>query len=96
MAENGKEGIEKLSDLSDLSDVDLVITDIEMPIMDGFDFAKNVRLLDGEQSNVPIIAVSTRVAEKDILKGKAVGFTKHLEKLNKAEVIDAAKEFLQK
>lgn len=50
-AENGKLGLEKLGE----SEFDLVITDINMPVMDGVTFSKNIRETNQKQ---PIIITS--------------------------------------
>ncbi|WP_417884876.1 ATP-binding protein [Zunongwangia sp.] len=54
-AENGKEGLEKLSK----GNFDLVLTDIQMPVMDGFQFINAVRKIPSLQK-IPIIALSGR------------------------------------
>ena len=54
-AENGRQGLEKLN--SD-SDVELIVSDIEMPEMDGVEFIRNVRASD-EFSFLPILVMTT-------------------------------------
>jgi two-component system chemotaxis sensor kinase CheA len=83
---NGQEALTYLN--SEISEVNLIITDIEMPIMDGFEFSKEVRASVKKYANIPIIALSTRVTQQDREKGVGVGFTQHLEKLNKQEVLN--------
>jgi two-component system, chemotaxis family, sensor kinase CheA len=84
-ATNGKEGFDLLMKHKDT--IDIVITDIEMPIMNGFDFCQEVRK-DPHFSDLPIIAVSTKVTDKDREMGKKVGFNQHLEKFKRDQVID--------
>lgn len=92
MVKNGQEGVDYLRDGNS---VDLVLTDIEMPIMDGWQMAKEIRTSNRPYSEIPIIAVSTRHSEKDIAKGKECGFSRHLEKLNRDEVISVIAEFIK-
>lgn len=92
LVKNGQEGFEYLNSGNS---VDLVITDIEMPIMDGWQMAKEIRSSKKAYSSIPIVAVSTRSSEKDLLKGKESGFTRHLEKLNRDQVISVISEFLK-
>ena len=69
MAEDGLDGLEKLYDADD---IDLVISDINMPNMDGFTFIRTVR----EQEiyrNLPIVVLSTEGQEKDIKQGISLG-----------------------
>jgi two-component system chemotaxis response regulator CheY len=54
MAENGKEAI----GLFDGRDIDLLITDLNMPIMDGIELVKSVRLLP-KYMFIPIIMLTT-------------------------------------
>lgn len=83
-AEHGKEGLDILR--KGIHNVDLVITDIEMPIMNGLEFTETLRS-SPTFSNLPIIAVTTRFRKKDVEKGLAAGVDHYLEKLNKAELL---------
>ncbi len=87
---NGKEGVDFLEKGEK---IDLIITDIEMPIMDGWDFSKTVRSSNKNYAQIPIIAVSTKVSSQDKDKGVSVGFTQHLEKLNKEEVLKTVSDY---
>ena len=57
-----KDGIEALEKLGD-SLPDVVITDVEMPRMDGFDLTRNIRN-DARLQNLPIIMITSRTADK--------------------------------
>jgi chemosensory pili system protein ChpA (sensor histidine kinase/response regulator) len=59
VAKDGVEALEKLRD--QLPDV--VITDVEMPRMDGFDLVRNVRS-DDHLKSLPVIMITSRTAEK--------------------------------
>ena len=67
-ASNGYEALEKLL----TSGSDLVITDLNMPRMDGYAFIRSVRAEEGFQS-LPIIIVSTESEIQDKQKGFAAG-----------------------
>ena len=69
VAEDGLDGLEKLYSLGE---VDLIISDVNMPRMDGFTFIKTVREQDVYR-DVPIIVLSTEGQEKDIQKGIGLG-----------------------
>ena len=68
-AEDGLDGLEKLYSMQK---IDLIMSDVNMPRMDGFTFIRTVR----EQSayrDVPIIVLSTEGQEKDIQTGMSLG-----------------------
>ena len=91
LAENGRKALDILKSGEQF---DLIVTDVEMPEMDGWELSRSVRELGGKYSTMPIIAVTTRVSEKDLNKGKEVGFTEHLEKLNKQEMAESISRVL--
>ncbi len=68
IAENGVRGLEKLQQNS----FDLVITDIEMPEMDGFQLLQHIRD-DPTLREIPVIIMSTREMPEDKDKGLALG-----------------------
>jgi len=79
-ANHGEDGFQKLA----TEKFDLIVTDIEMPVLDGYGFAEKVR--NSIYKNIPIIAISTRFSRADIEKGEKAGFTHHLEKFKKDEL----------
>jgi two-component system chemotaxis response regulator CheY len=69
-AEDGQQGLDVL--LS--QDVDVVITDINMPIMDGIEFIRHVRATGNHQS-LPILILTTETSQDKRDQGKAAGGT---------------------
>ena len=59
-AENGYDGLEQLQ----VSQPDLVITDLAMPVMDGFEFLQHIRSSD-EFNSIPVIVSSASVSQED-------------------------------
>ncbi len=89
LANHGEDAFEVMKS----SNFDLLITDIEMPFLNGYELAKKVREeLDNQV--IPILALSTRFSEEDINKGKEHGFNFHMEKFKKFEVADKVVEIL--
>lgn len=84
-AENGEEGL-KILEASDPSRFHLIVSDIEMPKMNGFEFAQKVRAHQ-KHKKIPLIALTTRFRLDDQAKGKEVGFNIYLEKLKPDELI---------
>src|SRR5262245_44246939 len=56
---------------------DVIISDLGMPGMDGFEFIKRIRKLAGFAS-VPAIALTGSSSDKDVQYALAVGFTAHV------------------
>jgi two-component system, chemotaxis family, sensor kinase CheA len=71
--------------------VDIVITDIEMPEMNGFEFAAALRENPGTVA-IPIIALSAMVSPEAIERGRKVGFHDFVAKFDRAGLIAAIKE----
>jgi two-component system, chemotaxis family, sensor kinase CheA len=70
---------------------DLVVTDIEMPDMDGFALAEAMRSMPGTAA-MPIIALATMVSTDTIERGRAVGFHDFVAKFDRTGLIAAIKE----
>ncbi len=70
---------------------DVVITDIEMPGMDGFELATAVHAHPGA-AGVPIIGLSTLVSAEAIERGKRVGLHDYVAKFDRQGLIAALKE----
>src|ERR1017187_6251309 len=81
-AVDGSDGLEKLYTNS----CDLVLTDINMSNMDGYEFIRRVRA-DGQFSSLPIIIVSTESEGKDKMKGFDAGANLYLVKPSSPEMM---------
>ena len=66
-----KDGVDAMEQLHDLVP-DVMLVDIEMPRMDGFDLTRNVRN-DRRLKHVPIIMITSRTAEKHRMMAKEIG-----------------------
>ncbi len=69
-AEDGQKGLDVLAE----EDVDVVITDINMPVMDGIEFIRNVRASGANQS-LPILILTTETSQEKRNEGRAAGGT---------------------
>jgi len=75
-AENGKVAIEKLKD----SHFDLILMDIQMPIMDGFEATRAIRQWSSTKGKIPIIALTANATQRDIDKCISIGMNDCLTK----------------
>ncbi len=67
---------------------DAIISDIEMPEMDGFAFAATLRK-GGAWQDTPVIALTSHTTPKDIERGRDVGFTDYVGKLDREALLAA-------
>jgi len=60
---------------------DAVLMDIQMPVMDGYEAAENIRRLpDPALSGIPIIAVTANAFGEDVRRAQAAGMDAHISK----------------
>ena len=81
-AMDGSDGLEKLYK----NNCDLVLTDINMSNMDGYEFIRRVRA-DGKYCSLPIIIVSTESEGKDKMRGFEAGANLYIVKPSSPEVM---------
>ncbi len=74
-ASNGIEALEVLA----ANHIDLVVTDLNMPQMDGLELSRNIKQ-SGAYPKLPIIMVTTETAEADRKMGMEAGVTTYLSK----------------
>jgi two-component system chemotaxis sensor kinase CheA len=82
---------EALNALKSGTRFDLVVTDIDMPDMDGFALAEAVRGMP-RKADLPIIGLAAMVSSEAIERGRAVGFHDFVAKFDRAGLIAAIKE----
>ena len=88
-----KDGLDALQLLSD-NTPDAILLDIEMPRMDGFEFAKTARS-DPKTAHIPIIVITSRTAEKHRNRAKELGIECYLGKpFQEEELLRSLREML--
>ncbi len=83
-ASNGLEGLEMLKNGDKTPDA--ILVDIEMPKMDGYTFASEVRKYN-KFKNMPLIAVTSRVTKTDRMRGVESGMTEYITKPYSSEYL---------
>ena len=70
-----------------------LISDIEMPEMDGLSFARNVRA-SGAWMRLPLVALSSRAEPDDVARGREAGFTDYVAKYDRDALLSSLRECL--
>ena len=79
-AENGAEAVEKVKN-SAPGDYDLVLMDVQMPVMNGYEATKQIRALDEPAlAKITILAMTANAFEEDARKCLDAGMNVHLAK----------------
>jgi CheY-like chemotaxis protein/HPt (histidine-containing phosphotransfer) domain-containing protein len=92
VAENGEEAVR----LFRASDYDLVLMDVEMPLMDGYQATSEIRRFENENARgtVPVLALTAHAFAEMEKRGLAAGFTALLTKpIRKATLLEALQKY---
>ena len=81
-AENGLEGLKQWEEFHP----DIIISDIDMPVMNGFDMVKRIRETDGD---TPILFASALTSPKDVKSGYEMGVNNYVKKPFVPDELDA-------
>lgn len=85
---NGEEGLKAFNAFTP----DCVISDLLMPVMNGFDFAAALREIDPD---VPVLVSTADIQDKSRARVEALGVVRMLHKpLKEAEIVEAVREAL--
>lgn len=90
MAQNGKEALQHLQD----NEIDLVVSDIHMPVMDGLELVKRIRE-DKRLAHIPAIAVTSMTGDLQKKAGLDAGFDFYEFKLDRERLLDVIERALQ-
>lgn len=90
-AYDGKDGLEKIR----AEKPDLVVLDVMMPYMDGFEVLKTLRR-EPEYENLPVIMLTAKAQDKDVFEGYHYGADMYLTKpFNPMELVTFVKRIAQ-
>ena len=79
LAEDGQKVIEML-ETSPADDYDLILMDIQMPHMDGYEATKKIRAMKNARASIPIVAMTANAFEEDRKAAFAAGMNEHIAK----------------
>ena len=84
---NGQEGVEAFNHSGEYA-YDLILMDIQMPLMDGYTAAREIRRLNRKDAKtVPIVAMTADAFAEDIKLAKDAGMNTHIAKPIDAEIL---------
>ena len=92
-AEDGLIALDTLAEYKDT--VSIVITDIEMPNLDGFALTEEIKNRK-EYHHLPVVALTTLAGEKDMARGREVGIDEYLIKLDKENLLATIHDLLSR
>ena len=78
-AENGKEGVRRFLD-SDIGFYDAVLMDLQMPVMNGLDACREIRVCGRKDADLPVFALTANAHEEDIRNSREAGMDTHISK----------------
>lgn len=95
-AVNGKDAVNKVA-AAKVGDYDLILMDIQMPIMNGYDAARAIRNLPNKKiAEIPIIAMTANAFSEDVQAAKNAGMNGHIAKpLDVPKMMEVLAEFLR-
>lgn len=91
-AEDGLEALQLLEENAD--SITLVLTDLEMPNMDGFELTERIKG-DPRFSHLPVIALTSLAGEEDIIRGEAVGIDDYQIKLDREKLLISIRDTIK-
>ena len=93
-AEDGEIAVRKMKQAAD-GQYDLILMDIQMPIMNGYEATAAIRSLAGSRGKVPIIAMTANAFAEDVQLAKNTGMNEHIAKpLDLNKLNDVLKQWL--
>jgi len=94
-AEDGRAAVKTFSDFP-AGHFDLIFMDIQMPVMDGYEATRQIRLLDRpDAKGIPIVAISANAFKEDVEVSLASGMNDHISKpVDEDSLMDCLAKFL--
>ena len=73
---------------------DIIVSDIEMPQMNGFEFAQKVREENSRWRDTPMVALTSHATQQDVDHGMDVGFSRYIAKFDRDTLLNTLTETL--
>ena len=93
LAETGQKGLDCLFDKE--ANIDLVILDVMMPKMDGFEVLEKIRSANDPAAKTPVIMLTAKAQKEDVIKGLSTGASDYVLKPYKfADLLEKVKNLI--
>ncbi|WP_214228538.1 ATP-binding protein [Pedobacter sp. B4-66] len=92
ISQNGKIAIEKYKN----EDFDIILMDLQMPEMDGYEATKFIRRMNSDKADIPIVAMTAHTIQGELEKCMAIGMNDYISKPFKPEDLNAKIQSLVK
>ena len=90
IAENGQEGIDALK----IKRPDLILMDMQMPVMDGYTAVSRIKA-DSQFNSIPIIAFTAQARPEDMARTRALGCVEHYTKpMDPEELLNTIQKYI--
>ena len=89
------DGNEALKYRDDGAEFDVIVSDIEMPGISGFEFAEEVRSEGSRWNSTPMIALSSHASPRDLERGHEVGFTDYVPKSDREALLETLNQTIR-
>lgn len=90
IAQNGKIAIDKYNN----EDFDIILMDLQMPEMDGYEATKYIRRMDAEKAGIPIVAMTAHTIQGELEKCMTIGMNDYVSKPFSPEELNAKIQLL--
>jgi two-component system sensor histidine kinase/response regulator len=90
LATNGADALDRLASQA----FDLVLMDVQMPVMDGLETTRRIRALPGEKARIPIVGLTAHALQDDRERCLAAGMDRYITKPIKSETLYSTVEEL--
>lgn len=85
-AVDGKEAVDKFKE-APLGHYDMIFMDIQMPVMDGYEATRQIRSMEREDHDLPIVALTANAFADDVVASMEAGMNEHIAKPLKIKVL---------
>jgi len=88
-----RSGDDALAKLESVQGIDLVLTDVEMPVMDGLELTRRIRAHQGLK-DLAVVAITSLSSDEAMRRGRDAGLDGYIVKLDREKILESVEKFL--